>query len=93
MDREGLAHALAVDRGRQDRIVGRVIDGVGDAEARNRSGEPVSRQRGCDADRNAAEDQAAREHDACPMRSTMKPAGVCNNADDIVGGERGAISV
>ena len=82
MDRERLAHALAVDRGRQDRIVGRVIDSVGDAEQGIADQEhPVARQQGRDADRDAAQVRPPVSMTRAPILSTRKPAGVCSSAD------------
>ena len=63
-------------------VVRRVIDGVGDAEqCVADQQEPVARQQGGDTDRDAAEDQAARQHDARADAVDHERLASCSSAD------------
>ena len=82
VDREGPADLLAVDGGRQDRIVGGVVDRVGKPKQRvGEDEEPVARERAAAAMRGGADQQPAVSISRGPTRSTRKPAGVCSSAE------------
>ena len=92
VDREGLADALGADRGAEDGVVGRVIDGVGETEEGVGDDEqPVAGQQRGDQQRHGAQQQAAGQHGA-RADAVDHEAGrrLQERRDDVVGGERDA---